>query len=281
MKKIPTLFKDNVYCEEWFDYSSENELLEYIPFIKNKKFIHVGALSNIMFRSNYDGIILHSKISEIEISNNIIKVGAGVKVQDFIDYCIDNNIYLPILTDIAGIPAEMGGILVNNATCKDTIGDSVIKVRAINLNTGEIKEFTKEECNFSYRKTIFRDVINNKWAITYIYFKYYKAPNDVSKIQKIIENRDRMYLPKDRELGYSPCMFYLKHNNTYASSFLRDNEIKNLSYNNVTMLDSFPFRFINNKNKSTGNDAYILSEMVINKVREKFGVVLERETQFI
>jgi UDP-N-acetylenolpyruvoylglucosamine reductase len=283
MKKIPTIFKNDVWCNEWIDYSTEEELIKTIPFLNNTTYIHVGGLSNVMFKENFYGTILHSNIKEIDIiDNRTLKVGSGLKVQEFIDFCLKNNIYISILPDIAGIPAEIGGIVVNNATRRDTIESAIIKVRAINMNTGEIKEFSKNECNFSYRKTIFRDVMNNPWAITYVYFKYYPVPNDEEKITQAIESRKRICLPSNQENGYSPCIFYMKNNTGEPiSRYLQDPEIKQMTYNNVSMLSTFPYRFINNNNEASGNDAYILSEKVINAIKEKYGIIIQRETQFI
>lgn len=277
MIKIPTIFKNEVYCDEWFNFSSENELLNKIPELKNKKTILVGALSNVMFRNNFNGIILHSNIKDIEIiDDKTIKIGSGLLVNDFVDFCVKNDIYLPILKQIVGIPAEMGGILVNNASFANGIENSIIKVHCINIETGEIRDFSKEECCFEYRKTLFKDVLNNKWAIIYIYMRYYSTKNNKEELSTIIETRNKFYLPQTNE-GYSGCMFKPK----FYGKYLNDAEIKNLTFNDVYILNKFPFRFVNKNNKCSGEDLFQLSEIVINKIYEKYGVKIELEVQFI
>jgi UDP-N-acetylenolpyruvoylglucosamine reductase len=252
-----------------------------LPKLKGKKYIHVGGLSNVMFRKDYNGIILHSKIKDIEIiDDSVIKVGAGLKVNDFVEYCISNDVYLPILKQIFGIPAEIGGILVNNATLSDTIEKSVIKVHCINMETGEIKDFTTEECCFQYRKTIFKDTINNKWAIIYVYFKYYSAKNNKEDLYLILENRNKHFIPTTNE-GYSGCMFHVKNDHGAIGRYLYDKEIINTTYNNVYILKSFPFRFVNKDNKCSGEDLFQLSEIVMKKIYDKYGVKIDREVQFV
>lgn len=282
MNKIPTIFKNEVYCNEWFNYCSETELLNYLPTLRGQKYIHVGKLSNVMFRSNFDGIILHSNIKDIEIiDRNTIKVGAGLTVDELTRYCIDNDVYLPFLKQIYGIPAEMGGILVNNASMGEGIHKSVIKVHCINLQTGEVKDFSRDECKFAYRTSIFRDVLNNQWAVIYIYFQYFKAKNNEKELNDVLEKRARYFLPETNE-GYSGCMFYLRDEKigSYAQ-YLQHPEIKSLTYDNVYILNKFPWRFINKNNKATGEELYQLSEKVIEKIFEKYNVKIEREVQFV
>lgn len=282
MNKIPTIFKNEVYCNEWFDYSSEIELLNYLPHLQGQKYIHVGKLSNVMFRNNFDGIILHSNIKDIEIiDQNTIKIGAGLTVDELTRYCVDNDVYLPFLKQIYGIPAEMGGILVNNASMGEGIHKSVIKVHCINLQTGEVKDFSRDECKFAYRTSIFRDVLKNQWAVIYIYFQYYKAKNNEKELNDVVERRAKFFLPGTNE-GYSGCMFYLRDEKlgSYAQ-YLQHPEIKSLTYDNVYILNKFPWRFVNKNNKATGEELYQLSEKVIEKIFEKYNVKIEREVQFV
>lgn len=282
MHKIPTIFKNEVYCNEWFDYNSESELLSYLPNLIGKKYIHVGKLSNVMFRTDFNGVILHSNIKDIEIiDNNTIKIGAGLTVDELVQYCIKNDVYFPFLKQIYGIPAEMGGIVVNNASLGDGIHKSVIKVHCVNLQTGEIKDFARDECNFAYRTSIFRDVLNNQWAVVYIYFQYFKAKNNENELTAVVKRRTRNFLPTTDE-GYSGCMFYLRSETLgNYGQYLNHPDVKKLTSDNVYILEKFPWRFVNKDNKASGEELYQLSERVIEKVFEKYNVKIEREVQFV
>ena len=78
-------FGIDVKARYLFEYDSVSDLREILknPLCHEGELLLMGAGSNLLFLSDYHGVILHSCISGIDVSEQhddyvIIKVGAGV-----------------------------------------------------------------------------------------------------------------------------------------------------------------------------------------------------------
>lgn len=103
---------------------------------------------------------------------------------------------------LAGIPGTIGGAVRGNAGAfGPEIKDFVTKVRALNSETGETKEFTNAECDFSYRHSFFKD--NPEWVITRVHVQLtHKSDLWVrEQIEETIAERERRHLQNVKAAG--------------------------------------------------------------------------------
>ena len=287
MNNIYTTLGNDVKCKKIFEYESLEELQFILPMIQNKKYIQIGGGSNILFRKDYDGYVLHSKIKTIDIlDNNITKIGSGVKVNDYVDFCIIHNLHNICLTQIYGIPAEIGGIVVNNAAMGFKGIEPILDhIDCINLESGELKTFDVSECEYSYRKSRFKDIHNNKWCILYAYFKHDNKKLNRKDFDIVLENRMRNFLPveKGKSLGCIwNCIMVDNHNKPINGilPYLNTDEIKELKVNDAMVFKKFPC-IIENTNKCSGEDVYQLSQQIKNIVEIKHNIKLNYEIEII
>ena len=73
------------------------------------------------------------------------------------------------------IPGEVGASAVQNigaygAEAKDII----VKVEAVELATGQVREFDNVECHYDDRQSIFKQEFRGKYAITHVYYRLSK-----------------------------------------------------------------------------------------------------------
>lgn len=102
-------------------------------------------------------ILLSSFNKSLTVQDGIIVVGASVRVQHFIREALKHS--LGGVECLFSVPCTVGGATVMNAgrgNRKQSIGNSVEKVRCLNAESGEIEILTKEECDFSFRKSVFQ-----------------------------------------------------------------------------------------------------------------------------
>ena len=156
-----------------------NELFCDKKFEKEKKLI-LGGGSNILFAKNFTGIVIQPKIQNISIiseSDNsvILKVGAGVVWDDFVEHCVNNNWYG--IENLSNIPGTVGACPIQNVGAYGVeVSDVIEKVEFVFLNTmfkhGDIKidTYTNKVCKFSYRNSIFKSDLKSKVVITNVYF---------------------------------------------------------------------------------------------------------------
>lgn len=154
-------------------YRSADELVHLIRSDLHtlpKPVFHLGEGSNILFMQDFPGTILFSQISDISIvslneHNVVVRVGAGWKMDDFIAYAIQNGWYG--LENLSNIPGQVGASAVQNIGAYGVeVGDYIYSVRCVSLEDGNIRTFMHDECDFSYRHSIFKETdYKGKYAV--------------------------------------------------------------------------------------------------------------------
>jgi len=100
--------------------------------------------------------------SGVGVKANKAVVGAGAGLTKLAYLSADNG--LSGLEWSAGVPGTLGGAIYGNAQAFGTkICDAIESIEAINLKTLELKSFTKKQCQFSLKNSIFKK--NKNWVI--------------------------------------------------------------------------------------------------------------------
>ena len=92
-------FGIDVSAARFLEYTSVEELKKLIvQGAVTTPFLHIGGGSNLLFTKDYDGLILHSRIEGIEVTEEdahsvSVRVGAGVVWDDFVAYCVEHGWY--------------------------------------------------------------------------------------------------------------------------------------------------------------------------------------------
>ncbi|MCP9612081.1 UDP-N-acetylmuramate dehydrogenase [Coprobacter tertius] len=168
---------------KWFvEYDSVEELKELLAseWIKDKRFLHIGSGSNLLFLGNYDGAILHSRIKTITIKDETercvkIKVGSGVIWDDFVAYCIDRGWYGT--ENLSKIPGEVGASAVQNIGAYGSeVKDIIDTVETIEIESGEHHVFNCIDCKYGYRNSIFKNELKEKHIVTFVTYCLSKQP---------------------------------------------------------------------------------------------------------
>lgn len=102
----------------FLEYASVDELRGLIGSGRvTSPYLHIGGGSNLLFTKDYEGTILHSRIGGVEVvaetdDDIVVRVGAGVVWDDFVDYCVQRHWYG--VENLSLIPGEVGASAVQN-----------------------------------------------------------------------------------------------------------------------------------------------------------------------
>lgn len=160
-------------------YDDEKGLHEALECINDefpgKPVLHIGGGSNLLFLSDFDGVILHSAIKSWEVMEETsdevtVRVGAGTVWDDFVASCVEKGYYG--VENLSLIPGEVGASAVQNigaygAEAKDVI----VRVETIDMHNGESRIFEMPECEYGYRQSIFKTAPGRKYAVTKVWFR--------------------------------------------------------------------------------------------------------------
>ncbi len=162
------------------EYNSETELKELLQSdtVKQNRILHIGGGSNLLFLNDFDGIILHSGIRTIELFEEnpesvLLRVGSGVIWDDFVEYCVQKNYYG--VENLSLIPGEVGASAVQNIGAYGMeAGDTIEKVKLIEIETLRTRILSNKACKYSYRNSIFKEELKGKAIITHVFFRLKK-----------------------------------------------------------------------------------------------------------
>ncbi len=179
--------KAKFFCE----INSINELeqalqLEDYP----KKFIVSGG-SNMLFTKNVDALVLYINIKGITIleeSNDhvILKVMAGEIWHDMVLWTLDHD--YGGLENMSLIPGNTGTAPIQNIGAYGVeLKDTFVSCEAMEIGTQTLRRFTKEQCNFGYRDSYFKNKGKGKYIITSVTFKLTKRQHQLNTSYGAIE----------------------------------------------------------------------------------------------
>ncbi len=169
-------FGIDVKCCRFIEFESVDELLQIVNSLTDadKPLLVLGGGSNMLFTADYEGTVLHSAIKghvAVQTDEGImLRCGSGEVWDDIVSLCVSNRMYGA--ENLSLIPGDVGASAVQNigaygAEAKDII----LKVEAVDLQTGKMCEFTNEECEYAYRKSKFKGEWRNRFVITYVTYK--------------------------------------------------------------------------------------------------------------
>ena len=203
-------FGMNVRAKRYVEYSSEEELQALIPTLEGKT-LHMGGGSNLLFKGDFDGTVLHSAIKGIEELSTLnsqlstsevrVRVGAGEIWDDFVAWAVSQD--YGGVENLSLIPGEVGASAVQNIGAYGVEAKDVIaRVEAIDLYSGERRSFAPEECRYAYRQSIFKQELKGKYAITYVTYRLQKHPQlklEYGNIQAVLGDKENLSIQDVRQ----------------------------------------------------------------------------------
>ena len=159
------------------EFASVEELLRLLDFKKTHDLplLILGGGSNLLLTKDFEGLVIRNRIKGIEITgadseHTYIRVGAGEVWHEFVTWCIEKG--LAGLENMSLIPGSVGAAPMQNIGAYGVELKEVFdSLEAIHIESGSMHRFTKEECKFGYRESIFKTSHKNQYVITSVHFK--------------------------------------------------------------------------------------------------------------
>ena len=194
---------------------------------------------------------------------------------------------------LAGIPGTIGGAVRGNAGAfGPEVKDFLEHVRALNVETGESREFENVECEFSYRDSFFKR--NPKWIITRVFIRLEKVESSESKkrAEETIAEREKRHIQNVRAAGSyfmnpiappSVREMFEKEKKTAsrggrvpAGWLIEKAGMKGVKIGGASASEQHP-NYLKNDGTATANDVLALAKKIKDAVREQFGIELKEE----
>jgi len=210
-----------------------------------------------------------------KIQDTEIYTEAGVPLSLLINKTIRNN--LSGLEWAVGIPGTVGGAVHGNAGFpKESFGDIIKEVEVFDSKDLKIKKLNNKDCKFGYRESIFKKRKNLIIISAILELKSGNKGEIKNKIQKYLEHRKAsqpLNFPSIGSIFKNPPKFF-------AGELIEKCNLKGKKIGNVKISEKHA-NFIVNLGNGKANDVKKLINLIKNRVKNKFGVVLEEEIQYL
>lgn len=234
----------------------------------------IGNGSNLLVKDNgIRGITMQIDLQDVNVENTNVIVGAGVKLGALATITLKNE--LTGFEFAAGIPGSIGGAVKMNAGAYGgEFKDIVQEVTAITLN-GEIKNFSNEELDFSYRHSRFS---NANEIILFATLKLEKG-----NAEEIKNKMDELYIARKTK---QPLEFpsagstFKRGSDFYASKIIEEAGLKGYKVGGAQVSEKHS-GFVINVGNATAKDVLDLTDYMKKVVFEKFGKELELEVEIV
>jgi UDP-N-acetylmuramate dehydrogenase len=254
----------------------------------------IGAGTNLIVSDEgCDGIVLRFTANRISSDGAMLRAEAGAELQALVDYSIEHG--LRGLETMTGIPGSVGAAIYGNAGAYGhSIDERVERVRI--LDSDEVRSFTAAECQFRYRESVFKE--RKDWIILGVELHMTPAPaselrqtaDEILKVRlakypaamkcagSIFKNLILAELPESVRRQIPERV--IREGKAPSAYFLEQVGAKGMHSGSVRVAD-YHANLIYNEGGGTACELRSLIDELKSRVRERFGLELEEEVQYI
>lgn len=157
-------------CRRFLEYASVEEAQE-IARLLDGPYLLIGAGSNLLLTKDFEGTVVHSALKGVETqSDSRIRCGSGEMWDAVVAWCVGHRLFGA--ENLSLIPGEVGASSVQNIGAYGAeVKDLIVSVEAVEIGTGRLCVFSREECQYGYRDSRFKHEWKNKYLITHVVYQ--------------------------------------------------------------------------------------------------------------
>ncbi|HPR31025.1 MAG TPA: UDP-N-acetylmuramate dehydrogenase [Prolixibacteraceae bacterium] len=163
------------------EFSNAVALIDYLEHnpLPESYFI-LGGGSNLLFTGNYSGWLFYPNIPGLHVVKENrhhiwLEAGAGVTWDNLVAFAVGSG--WGGVENLSGIPGMVGATPVQNIGAYGAeVGERIERVKAIDLLKKKEVTFSRDECCFAYRNSLFKNERKNQVVVTSVVYKLDKSP---------------------------------------------------------------------------------------------------------
>ncbi len=231
---------------------SENELIDFLqnhPWAQHR-ILPLSGGSNMLLTQNYAGVVLKISLMGMEVAQEkedhvLVNIAAGENWHHFVLWSISKN--LGGVENLSLIPGNVGTAPIQNIGAYGVeLKDVFHSLRCVEIKTGKVKVFTKDECEFGYRDSIFKRHQKGKYIITQVTLALKKAPHQLKlKYGAIAQQLTKMGIENPSIKEVSDAVIAIRESKLpdpkkigNSGSFFKNPVIKNEEF--IVLKEKFP-----------------------------------------
>ena len=225
-------FGINARASRYANIESLEDLKHTLKSNTNTPLFILSGGSNMLITKDIKALVLHINLKGIQIVEEntesvIVEAQAGENWHEFVLWCLKYN--YGGVENLSLIPGNIGTAPIQNIGAYGVeLKDIFVSCKALHIETQHEKVFSKKECNFGYRESIFKQQLKGKYIITSVRLKLTKCNHSlhtnygaisaelkamkvtkptIQDISKAVISIRQAKLPDPKEIGNSGSFF--------------------------------------------------------------------------
>ena len=263
----------------------------------NQQIFILGGGTNILFSDEgFKGLVIKIDNKDFRFKDDKLYAGAGAMVPDLVESSIEKC--LGGLEWASGLPGTLGGAIRGNAGCfGGEIKDNIESVTVVD-HAGKLVKFNNQDCRFSYRHSRFKvepwivvEAVLNlkensnkeelaKIAQDHINYRIERQPLEWPNCGSVFKNFPVEKAPPQVVEQFKALIKTDPFPVIPTAALIDQAGLKGHTIGGAQVSEKHP-NFIINLGTATSVDIVSLRDFMAAKVKNKFGVNLETEVEFL
>jgi UDP-N-acetylmuramate dehydrogenase len=298
-------FKIGGLASYFYEFKTTQALLDALSdwkeIGKDLPIFILGGGTNILFSDDgFEGLVLKDSLNFIKRDGrNSVVVGSGTLLSEFVSFCMQNS--LSGFEWAGGLPGTVGGGVRGNAGAfGGEMKDDLIEVESIDIKTIKNKKRNNKECEFAYRKSIFKIapgeneiILSAKFSLKKgereeikrktqekIDYRIDRHPLDMPNIGSTFKNVDVKKISKNVLKEFENSIKQDPFPVLPVAKLLIGANLKGVEIGGAKFSEKHP-NFIVNFNNAKAKDVLALIKLAKKEIKEKYNIELEEEIMII
>jgi UDP-N-acetylmuramate dehydrogenase len=237
----------------------------------------MGNGSNLLVSDDgYRGMVIQVSgvFNGIHFSGSQVTVGAGTDLSTLLNVAARRGLFgLPFAVGIPGTVA--GAVAMNAGSSTRYMGQHVVAVKALDVDSLQLHRLTPEDLQFQYRRSV---VEEGRWVILQVTLQL----EEEDPVAIFLRIRELLLRRKEvQPLAYpSAGSVFRNPGQLYAGKLIEEAGCKGWREGDA-LVSPIHANFIVNRGHASANQVFCLMRRVRQLVQERFGVILESEVRIL
>ncbi|MEH0007671.1 MAG: UDP-N-acetylmuramate dehydrogenase [Flavobacteriales bacterium] len=194
--------------------------------------LFLGGGSNILFTRDFDGLVVHlsakgKRVLRAKGDSVFVQAQAGEDWHEFVCWTLQQG--FGGLENLSLIPGRVGAAPIQNIGAYGAAFEDVFyELSALEIATNEMKTFTRSDCQFGYRDSVFKGELKGRYVVLSVIFQLTRANHrirvsygairdelqrqgivdpSIQELSRAVVAIRQRQLPNPKELGNSGSFF--------------------------------------------------------------------------
>ena len=157
---------------------AELRALLALPAVQPAEKLVLGGGSNLLFTKDFDGVVLKNEIRGLEVAEQtdetaLVRAGAGESWHGLVEFALEQE--LSGIENLSLIPGTVGAAPLQNIGAYGVeLQDTFEFLEALEVSTGALRTFSRADCGFGYRESVFKGPLKNQFIVTSVTFRLHR-----------------------------------------------------------------------------------------------------------